>query len=74
MSNHAQALYWNLASGFDNDRHRSYDIKMPKAFDENAVFNTAGFLGMTTNLTHEVDQLYIERETGRLLCPMKVQP
>ena len=75
LSNHAQALYWNLASGFDTQiRHLSYDIKMPKAFDENAVFTYSGAFGeTTTNLTHEVDQLHIKGETG-FFCPMKVQP
>ena len=69
LSNHAQALYWNLAYGFDTQiRHLSYDIKMPKAFDENAVFTYSGAFGeTTTNLTHEVDQLHIKGETGRLL-------
>lgn len=33
LSNHAQALYWNLAYGFDTQiRHLSYDIKNAEGF------------------------------------------
>ena len=69
LSNHAQALYWNLASSFDTQiRHLSYDIKMPKEFDEGNVFTYSGAFGETTsNLSHEVENLYITGETSRIL-------
>lgn len=46
LSNHAQALYWNLAYGFDTQiRHLSYDIKMPKALMKMRCLPTAGLSG-----------------------------
>lgn len=69
LSNHAQMLYWNLITGFDTEvKHLSYEITMPKAFDQNEVFTYTGAYGEAEKgLTHSVSGTTISGETKQSL-------
>lgn len=70
LSNHAQALYWNLIDNFDTTiSNFSYRIEMPKSFDAKNVFTYAGKYGQGDDdvLTHEVSGNVISGELTRPL-------
>ncbi len=71
LSNQAQALFWNLVSNFDTQiLHLSYDITMPKAFDEKEIYTSSGAFGeASSNLTYQIDGLTISGEMKTALQP-----
>lgn len=71
LSNHAQALYWNLIDNFDTTIYQfSYRIDMPKAFDADNVYTYAGKYGQGDDdvLTHQVNGNTI---SGKITRPLQ---